>query len=379
MSIKAMNWAMEQATGDPRAQCLLYVIADCANEEGVAWPGADWMATKSQQSRATVYRRLEMLQASGLLVMFPRWIDDAGKIWNAAATGRRRTSPEIRLQFGVIIKQIVPQEDAETEPESAPPLSQPETALSQPSDSPISLARQGSSHCSDNNHHLNQEDSPPTPSGGSVAPEGWKDFEDDWVEPILRQSMAQQVWSALKPEERLLARQAARGYVVWRKQQKKPPNVLGAHLFLKERDAWEKFARLAPDTAGTSIGGTYAIDSREGRALLALYAVARTRPAENRNGLAYRGEITPQILAFADVDPRRIWIEDRQQIAAWSRFLGATVLHPNRPPLIETRGIGADTRRGIYAPELWPPPKDGNWSTAGPDDDLSDQELADFK
>lgn len=161
-----MNWAMEQATGDPRAQCLLYVIADCANEEGIAWPGADWMAEKSQQSRATVYRRLEAMQALGLMLLFPRWTDDNGKIWREAGPGRWRTSPEIRLQFAVTIKQNPPPDDGPETPKSPPPLSQAETTpvaaerqgLSHCSDTVVSPVRQGSSHCCDDNHHLNQID-----------------------------------------------------------------------------------------------------------------------------------------------------------------------------------------------------------------------------
>ena len=153
-----MNWAMEQATGDPRAQCLLYVIADCANEQGVAWPGADWMAEKSQQSRATVYRRLEALQALGLLVTRPRWIDDDGKIWFEPAPGRWRTSPEIRLQFGVTITQNPPPDDAPEGSETPAPMSQAETGSSHCSDDVVAPLRQGSSHCCDNNHHSNPVD-----------------------------------------------------------------------------------------------------------------------------------------------------------------------------------------------------------------------------
>lgn len=179
-----MNWAMEQATGDPRAQCLLYVIADCANEEGVAWPGADWMAEKSQQSRATVYRRLDALQALGVLSMRPRWTDDHGKIWFEPATGRWRTSPEIRLHFGVFIKQNLSADDDPETPKSAPPMSQAETTpvspvrqgSSQCSDTVVSPVRQGSSHCCDNNHHLNQIDigGDARARDGSVFTEGSK-------------------------------------------------------------------------------------------------------------------------------------------------------------------------------------------------------------
>lgn len=371
-----MNWAMEQATGDPRAQCLLYVIADLANEEGVAWPGADWMAEKSQQSRATVYRRLEALQAMGLLVTFPRWIDERGKVWNAAAPGRRRTSPEIRLQFGVFIKQQAPTVDDENPNEGPTPQSQPETGVSLPETGSSQLVRQGSSHCGDNNHHLNRkEDIPPNPPpGGVVDLEGWKDFETDWGEPILRQSLARQVWAALKPDERDPVRRAARGYAIYLRSQKRPPNRLGAHLFLKERDAWEGFAKLAPDAVAAEVGDAYDANSIEGRAIIALYAVARTRPRELRGRVLYPDEITPQLLAFADVDvnPRAVFLDDPAQISRWSQFIAKHVKGA-RTGLIDTRGIGADMRRGVWAPKPWPPRVDGKWSTENDEEDLNFQ------
>jgi hypothetical protein len=376
-----MNWAMEQATGDPRAQCLLYVIADCASEEGIAWPGADWMAAKSQQSRATVYRRLESLQATGLLVMFPRWIDDNGKIWNLGAPGRRRTSPEIRLQFGVFIKQIEPVDDAENEPETVTPPSQPETGVSHAGDGQISHVRRGSSHYSDTkNHHLNQEDSPQPPSGGAIDLEGWKEFEEDWSEPILRQSIAKQVWVALTSDERLLARSAARGYFAHRKTQKNPSHVIGAQIFLRERDAWPRYSALDPGKPRTD-GATIAslpVETAEARAVKAMYSVARVTPRESDRRVFYRGEIIPQVLAFADVPDRSAWawIEDRQQLGAWSNFLSSHVFGA-RPPLLTTRGTGPDQRSGMYAPWPWPPRKDG--STGPPPGTLSDDDVANFK
>jgi hypothetical protein len=338
------------------------------------------MAAKSQQSRATVYRRLDALQALGVLVMFPRWVDDRGKIWQSAAPGRRRTSPEIRLQLSVFIKHQAGSDDAEIEAETPAPLSQPETGVSHDSDDQISPERQGSSHCGDNNHHLNRkEDSPPNPPpGGVVDLEGWKEFEADWGEPILRQSFAQQIWSALKLDERDLARRAARGYAIHLKSQRRPPARLSAHLFLKERDAWDGFAKLAPDVAAASLPTGYDPASREGKAITALYAVARSRPPESRGRIVYPREVTPQLLAFADEgkSPRACWIEDREQIGAWSGFIAQHV-PGNRTSLWDTKGFGAEMRRGIYAPHPWPPTVKGEWSA--PKKLMTDQDYQDFK
>jgi len=394
MSIRAMNWAMEQATGDPRAQCLLYVIADSANTDGIAWPSADWMAAKSQQSRATVYRRLEILQAAGLLVTFPRWIDDEGKIWNAAALGRRRTSPEIRLQFGVFVKRIdIPQDD-DNDREKPSAQSQAETGVSHDSDGPVSPERQGSSHCGNDNHNPNlEEDSPPPPKGGAVD-DGWEDFEKAWHEPILRQSIAQRVWSALTAEERSIAIKAAKGYITWRKGQKKPPNIINAHTFLREREAWPRFAELAPREAEQPIFETQGSDGWRARCVIEVIAGnAPPQALPHRtagNGRYFAQPLSPAMLAlaqFADEDPET-WLllqEGTQQCGAWKEFLGiqahyVTVGHKRHEI---TPGQWVEDwpikQHGLRAPRQWPPRKDGTLSTAGPPETLmTEQDMRDF-
>jgi hypothetical protein len=91
--------------------------------------------------------------------------------------------------------------------------------------------------------------------------------------------------------------------------------------------------------------------------------------------VVYPGEITPQLMAFADAARQSEWpwIEDRQQIAAWSGFLAANVLS-SRGQLVVTRGTGDGMRRGIYAPWPWPPRKDGTRSEGPPPDVLANNE-----
>jgi hypothetical protein len=192
------------------------------------------------------------------------------------------------------------------------------------------------------------------------VPDDWKEFESDWREPILRQTLAVAEWAALSAADRLLARKAARGYVAWRGRQRKPPNVLSAHLFLRERSAWPGFAAQAPDAPSVPVSG-HDVTSEQGRAIIALYAVARVSPFVNGGRVIYRGEVTPQVLAFASAPEKSAWpfIEDEQQIGAWSAFLRERVLG-NRPQLVISRGIGAEERRGISAPWPWPPRKDGS-------------------
>jgi hypothetical protein len=158
--------------------------------------------------------------------------------------------------------------------------------------------------------------------------------------------------------------------------------VLSAHLFLKERDAWPKLAERDP-LGSSTVGTGVAVDSEAGRAIHAIYAVARARPFESQRRIVYPGEITAQMLAFADAGNRSSWpwIEDRHQIAAWTGFVSGHV-HGARPALVTTRGIGADQRSGIYAPWPWPPSVDGKiytTATGPPETLMTEQDLADLK
>jgi hypothetical protein len=105
-----------------------------------------------------------------------------------------------------------------------------------------------------------QEDSPHSPppggdddsslSDGEASSwshlESWKAFETAWHEPILRQRLCRQLWSALTEFEREQVTLAAQGYVLWRTAQRKPPNPVNAERFLREKDAWSGYVARAP-------------------------------------------------------------------------------------------------------------------------------------
>jgi hypothetical protein len=107
-------------------------------------------------------------------------------------------------------------------------------------------------------------------------------------------------------------------------------------------------------------------DSEASKAIFALYAVNRMRPLVSNGRVIYPREITGQLLGFAKAPPPAewLWIDDRQQIAAWSSFL-ATHITGGRPQLVTTRGLGADAHSGFLAPWPWPPRKDGTISSTG--------------
>ncbi len=133
----------------------------------------------------------------------------------------------------------------------------------------------------------------------------------------------------------------------------KPPNF---HLWIRNR-GFEEFP-YRPEGAPQVATGPIEEISEAGRAIAALYAVAKTRPFVSNGRVVYPAAVTAQILAFARVADKAAWrwIADRQQIAAWQAFISAHVFG-GRSPLLEKRG----DEQGFFAPGPWPPRKDGGW------------------
>jgi len=86
MSVQALSWAMEQRGLDDGEARLLWVLANRANEEGVAYPGQLTLAEWCEASERTIRRRLASLQERGLLTREHRQRENGS-----------RTSDEIHL------------------------------------------------------------------------------------------------------------------------------------------------------------------------------------------------------------------------------------------------------------------------------------------
>ncbi|WP_051026563.1 helix-turn-helix domain-containing protein [Bradyrhizobium cosmicum] len=114
----------------------------------------------------------------------------------------------------------------------------------------------------------------------------------------------------------------------------------------------------------TSRSAAIDLDSDQGRAIVTLYGVAMVRPFVNRGQVIYPGVVTPQLLAFAHAPPRDdwLWIDDRQQLAAWQAFIAKHVFG-SRPALVQQRG----DRSGFFVPFDWPPRIDGTLSASQDD------------
>jgi DNA-binding Lrp family transcriptional regulator len=218
MSIRAMNWAMAARTDGVSAQCVLYIVADTANEHGVSiHADPDYIATRTRQSRATVFRRLKELEAAGALTRFKRFRDDGAPVY------------EIRLHLDVDVDyDAVPDDDGSAQDIESE--SQIETQSgSQPETGKVSPVRQAESHsCDSKSPSKNPKDSPQAPqrgdehapsamegeAGETADPEGWSDFKNAWEAdkvPISRVTLTKPIFAALGwPDERRKVIRAAR-------------------------------------------------------------------------------------------------------------------------------------------------------------------------
>jgi len=201
----------------------------------------------------------------------------------------------------------------------------------------------------------------------------------------LRQSTARQVWAALSETEQAMAIKAAKGYVIHRARQKKPPNVLNAHTFLKERDGWAPFAALVEDAKPAGQGAEFVAEGSP--AWLARQVIGLIKGEKPMVAMAYdegKGLRLPPLSAaqlalehFAGEDPSSwpIVKTGTQMCGAWRQFLG-----------IEPRQITVGTMRkeiypgkfvddwpikelGLRVPCDWPPRKDGSLYQAEDDEE----------
>lgn len=190
MSIEALNWAMRQRLRGCPPQCLLYVLANAADPEGVAfrwWRSADhwwpYLIKHTRLARATIFTLLRELEADGLIFRETQVTPEDGS----------RAQSVIRLNFDKMVDvealserrgEAAPESEsvtwtqrteraAETDPESPlPGLVSPETmglapVAVHPMDSSESITWTGKESYKENQ---NTRLSPPTPSAPAAPP-----------------------------------------------------------------------------------------------------------------------------------------------------------------------------------------------------------------
>lgn len=367
MSIATMNWALSQRLETHQQQILLYVIADSADPSGVTRHcDPDYMVDRARLSRATMFRRLGELEELGVLSRRKYYTEEGAPRYEI------RLNLEARIDLPIRSRRAGEDDGGgEHEAEAADnPKSQGETLGEAQSHSretgAVSPVRPAQSHSCDSVSPPLSEGLPPNPPpGGSrsrkeveVSEERdglWRAFLG--VYPgisAMPQDDARDALDALPVDDAEWAISSAPHYAAeCRKLSKAPKN---AHTWLKKA-MFKNFPRGGPPAPRPD---TFAADSPEGRAIVALYQIARTPVPERAGRVTFRGEISLPLLRLGEAAPRSVWPfrEAPDQIAAWAKFVAAHVPGP-RGSMVDTKGIGKDMRRGIYAPWPFPPSKDG--------------------
>jgi hypothetical protein len=387
-SDEAHSWARNLRLGNPLGKLVLMMITGYVNGEGICFVGQESLSEDCELAVNTISKRLGWLEKIGAISRRPRWRDGNG-VRNSEGRGKR-TTDDIQLMLFADIDEI---EEAAHVPEHeldaflskrsqgiSPPRHGGQVATSSPpphggqnGDCPA-VAPQQPPSCvgATDSSEPEPEDSPPTPSGGEsersevseVEPEP-EHFAPAWQSwpghEVMRRDLALAEFRKLTPDKRLLCRAAIPKFFEMQRHLKRD-HIPNFHLWIRSR-GFEEFptATLADAPSGSQgSSNSYAVESVEGRALKALFGLARTSLSERNGRVIYPLPVTARVIAFAVAPPESAWhwIQDRAQVAAWSAFL-STHIHRPRPEILTTRRVGAELSRGFHAPWPWPPRKDG--------------------
>lgn len=349
-----MNWAMRQKTDGPSAQIVLYIIADTANENGVSvHADPDYIAQRSRQSRATVFRRLNELEREGALTRFKKYRADGAPIY------------EVRLALDRDVDYAAVHDDGapeQVESENEIPKSQSETLTGETGG--VSPVRQAKSQSCDRIENPSKSpDSPQSPSLSDHAepPTGtipYERFTEVYGEGSSRPERARALWAAFSDPERDVRIRAARAYRTQRVAGGKL--LMDPEKFLRNPDLATEFASKPTADAASIVLAR--IEDPAGQAWGVLHAIAGAVPrrtsAGGREVFVLPCEASEQLLALARFanqygrpsDDRTWWDVTGQAAGAWREFVA--------------KAIGKPIRAGpiMRVPRPFPPRIDGTWS-----------------
>lgn len=362
-----MNWAMGARTDGVSAQCVLFVVADTANEHGVSiHADPDYIAARTRQSRATVFRRLKELEAAGALTRLKRFRDDGAPVY------------EIRLRLEVSIDYDNVSDD-DDDPQYIEGESQFETqGESQIETGKVSPVRQAESQsCDSKSPSKNPEEPPNPPSGGGLAVVD-QDLENDLTEfskgypaPITNLPRLRIVLSAMTPLERKRVLTAVKGYAEFIadcERKRKPRAVKDADRWVAS-GMWQGYAVAGERVEGALQAVFIEADSGAGKALITLHKIGgMSSPLLSAGRFYLPRALSAQALALANAPPESEWefiaAENVHQVRAWNDLLAREMAGKARPEIVHSRNRGGV--RGFMAPWPWPPRKDGSLCTGPP-------------
>lgn len=402
MSIKAMTWAFGLPL-EPRAKIALLAIGDNADDEGIAWPSRDTVASKSSQSRATVQRRLKTLEALGVLACFARYREDG-----------TQTTDEIRLNLAMTADQVLQkmhdagsENDAEAGADSADEDGargdrgaegggcQADTPPMQSCNPTVAVVTGGGLHSGNPQDEPSLEPSktpPYPPPGGRVdkIEQGEPDHFDLFFTGCLGwrtmdRGRALQAFRFLTPDEQGRARAASPLHAAeCEKHRRKSKD---AHRLIAER-FWDRYPDARPPEQPPD--PVWIDEGPDIDALRVLGAITDLGPPKLIHdevkgiGLLRRAAVPDDLRALAsfagtDLFDWEVVVPETRDYNAWRHRLHewtgvwleprvvmrrgtkALVVRPGEPPLTVQNRIS-----GIPVPCRWPPKKDGTFYSDKP-------------
>lgn len=367
-----MNWAMSARTDGVSAQCVLLVVADTANENGISvHADPDYLAERTRQSRATVFRRLRELEAENALVRFKRFDEHGAPIY------------EIRLNLAATVDYTSAKATAD-DPQDIGAESQIETPLeSQPETPKVSPVRQAESQWCDSHKNPSKnprEESPPYPPPGGFAgeieqrkigAERLRQIEPLWPDPITDAHQAVNVLEALSDVEWNDCLTGAKGYAKFireRRSNGQKRSVKDFHNWARNRQ-WAGYLTVGKQAEVAAKRVDIVEKSEEwnawtiyykicGRRHIPIFMVRMTANFGQAKRIANVPSQWPPVGRGLELDERK-WItveSGTPQIAAWLRRLREL---ENAPISLDKR---LDESRGIWVsflrvPTEWPPGK----------------------
>lgn len=205
MSWQATEWARGQVCGKAAGKCLLYAIANYADEHGRCWPSQARLAADTEMDVRSVRRWIDKFSDLNIVAVVPR-----------RGPKGHRASDEIRLRMGdsegeetqATLPDKLTGRDEDENPDipSDEGQSQPvNLSVRHPTGQNVHSNRTRTSsqpdktapHIRINTQEPPKEHSPQPPGGGLSSNSGFGQFKTAWADPSANWQRAEAVWAKL--------------------------------------------------------------------------------------------------------------------------------------------------------------------------------------
>lgn len=359
----ARSWARKIRLGNPYAKAILMALANYMNEDGTAYPGIDTIASDTDINPDTVLRRERWLEDIGAIVLSKCWVDENGRR-NKEGRGRP-TSTEIRFLFDADIEEIeaaalsdepkalrgAAKKSHEERGASYRPHGEQNSIQEQPVSTSLAPQQPPTGRTRHIEENLEREVPPQPPLAGGAFNEDsekrFQEFKSSYPDGIVDPEAAKREFAALTEPDQIACVAAVPVYAG--RCRKRREKSLKAHLFVRKR-SWDGLLATSTDVAAPQL---YEPKSPAAKALRTLGAMARYTPLTMADGrLSHRGEITPRLLAMAEIDAETkfaIYKMGSPNFRAWWTFIREVFEGCNLPARME-----------LSTPWPWPPKADGS-------------------